>query len=44
MLTSTSTTRMPENATLVPKHVGANTYYEVRIMICFILFSISALF
>ena len=44
MLTSTSTTRMPENATLVPKHVGANIYYEVRIMICFILFSISALF
>jgi len=25
MLTSTSTTRLPENATLVPKHVGVGT-------------------
>jgi hypothetical protein len=33
MLTSTSTARLPENATLVPKHVGVGTEYEVSFMI-----------
>jgi hypothetical protein len=37
MLTSTSTARLPEKATLVPKHVGVVTEYEVRFMICFML-------
>jgi hypothetical protein len=30
MLTRTSTARLPENATLVPKHVGVGAEYEVR--------------
>jgi hypothetical protein len=33
MLTSTSTARLPENVTLVPKHVGGGTEYEVRFVI-----------
>jgi hypothetical protein len=31
MLTRTNTARMSENATLVPKHVGVGTGYEMRL-------------
>jgi hypothetical protein len=33
MLTRTSTARLPEKATLVPKHVGVGAEYEVRFMV-----------
>jgi hypothetical protein len=30
--------KLPDDGTLVPKHVGVGTWYEVRFVMCFILF------
>ena len=30
--------KLPDDGTLVPKHVGADTGYEVCFMVCFIVF------
>lgn len=29
--------RLPEDGTLVPKHVGADTYHELHFIICILL-------
>jgi hypothetical protein len=30
--------KLPEDGTLVPKHVGAGTYDELRLMICVLFY------
>ena len=35
--------RFPEDGTLVPKHVGVDTYHELHFMICILLYFIESI-
>jgi hypothetical protein len=36
--------KLPDDNTLVPKHVGVDTGYEVRFMVCFVVFQLVQFF